>query len=75
MLWTAMMCKSSTEVTNNSLRQKKFYTCVSWERLSDLNESNPVKADEYVVSKNVHVYPAFVWWVLYLLNNELLLGR
>jgi hypothetical protein len=35
----------------------------SWERLSDLKESNPIEVAEYAVARGIDAEPAFAWWV------------
>ena len=35
----------------------------SWEKLSDLKASNPVKVAEYAVANHLSEEPAFKWWV------------
>ena len=35
----------------------------SWERLSDLKESNPIEVAEYAVANRLTEEPAFKWWV------------
>jgi hypothetical protein len=42
---------------------------ISWERLSDLRESNPVEVAEYAATKNLHDEPDFSCWVLHVLNK------
>jgi hypothetical protein len=58
--------------SNKQVRKttKGWHLCVewkdgttSWERLTDLKESNPVEVAEYAVGKNLEDAPAFVWWV------------
>jgi hypothetical protein len=42
----------------------------SWERLADLNKSNPVEVAEYAATKNLHHEPAFAWWVPHVLKKR-----
>jgi hypothetical protein len=35
----------------------------TWERLADLNESNPVELADYAVAHGIENEPAFAWWV------------
>jgi Reverse transcriptase (RNA-dependent DNA polymerase) len=42
----------------------------SWERLSDLKESNPLKVAEYAVGQGIDHEPAFSWWVPHVLKNR-----
>jgi hypothetical protein len=65
--------------SNKQVRKttKGWYLCVewkdgthSWERLSDLKESNPVEVAEYTVAKNLLDAPDFVWWVPYVLRKR-----
>eukprot|EP00978_Attheya_sp_CCMP212_P035963 scaffold159681_cov67-Attheya_sp.AAC.2 len=42
----------------------------TWERLSELKESNPVKVAEYAVSREIQSEPAFDWWVPYTLKKQ-----
>ena len=35
----------------------------SWERLSDLKESNPVEVAEFAIAQGLSHEPAFAWWV------------
>jgi hypothetical protein len=41
----------------------------SWERLSDLKESNPLEVAEYAVSQSIDHEPAFSWWVPHVLKK------
>jgi hypothetical protein len=56
---------------------KGWYLCVewkdgttSWERFSDLKESNPVEAAEYPATNNLHDEPAFARWVPHVLKKR-----
>jgi transposase len=42
----------------------------TWERLSDLKESNPVQVAEYVMTKELDHEPAFAWWVEFTLKKR-----
>ena len=42
----------------------------SWERLSDLKESNPVEVAEYAVARKIDKEPAFAWWVPFTLKRR-----
>ena len=42
----------------------------TWERLSELKESNPVEVAEYAVAREIHTEPAFDWWVPYTLKKR-----
>jgi hypothetical protein len=65
--------------SNNQLSKttKGWHLCVewkdgttSWERLSDLKESNPVEAAEYAVAKSLVDAPDFLWWDPYVLKKH-----
>jgi hypothetical protein len=43
---------------------------ISWERLSDLKESNPVEVSEYAAAKILLDTPAFVWWAPHVLKKR-----
>jgi hypothetical protein len=47
----------------------------SWERLSDLKESNPVEVEvaEYAVSKSLLDAPYFVWWAPHVLKKHIII--
>jgi hypothetical protein len=56
--------------SNNKVRKttKGWNLCVEWkdcttgwERLADLNESNPVEVDEYAATKILLSTPDFIW--------------
>jgi hypothetical protein len=56
---------------------KGWHLCVewkdgtpSWERLTDLKESNPVEVAEYAATKNLHDEPTFAWWVPHFLKKR-----
>jgi hypothetical protein len=38
---------------------------MSWERLMDLKESNPIEVAEYAIWRGIDNEPAFAWWVPY----------
>jgi hypothetical protein len=38
---------------------------MSWERLKDMKEANPIKTAEYAVAIGVSDEPAFNWWACY----------
>jgi hypothetical protein len=42
----------------------------SWERLADLNESNPVEAAEYAATKSLIDTPGFIWWAPHVLEKH-----
>eukprot|EP00978_Attheya_sp_CCMP212_P041594 scaffold240551_cov67-Attheya_sp.AAC.1 len=42
----------------------------TWKRLSELKESNPVEIAEYAVANEIHLEPAFEWWVPFTLNKR-----
>ena len=42
----------------------------SWEKLSDLKESNPIEVAEYAVAQNLQAEPAFNWWVSFVLKKR-----
>jgi len=42
----------------------------TWERLSELKESNPVEIAEYAVANEIHLEPAFEWWVPFTLKKR-----
>jgi hypothetical protein len=37
----------------------------TWERLTNLKESNPIKVTEYAIMRGIEDEPAFAWWVPY----------
>ena len=41
-----------------------------WIDLKILKESNPVQVAEYATSRDIHEYPAFAWWVPYVLRKR-----
>ena len=43
---------------------------VSWEKLKDLKESNPVEVAEYAVANRIVEEPAFAWWVPHTLRKR-----
>ncbi len=43
---------------------------LSWERLADLKESNPLETAEYAVANKLISEPAFAWWVPYTINKK-----
>jgi hypothetical protein len=43
---------------------------ISWERLAELKESNPIEVAEYAMTKNLHYEPAFSWWVPHVMKNR-----
>ena len=43
---------------------------VSWEKLKDLKESNPVEVAEYAVANRIVEEPAFAWWVPHTLRRR-----
>jgi ribosomal protein L31E len=46
------------------------YGTTSWERLADLNESNPVEVAEYAKTYNLHDEQDFAWWVPHVLKKR-----
>jgi hypothetical protein len=42
----------------------------SWERLTDLKESNPVEVAEYAAAKSLLETPAFVWWAPHVIKKR-----
>ena len=42
----------------------------SWERLSDLKESNPIEVAEFAVGRDIDQEPAFHWWVPFTLKRR-----
>ena len=42
----------------------------TWERLTDLKESNPVEVAEYAVAQGIDDEPAFSWWVPFTLKRR-----
>jgi hypothetical protein len=42
----------------------------SWERLTDVKESNPVEAAEYAITKSIESEPAFTWWVDFMMKKR-----
>ena len=42
----------------------------SWERLTDVKESNPIKVAEYAVAQGIDHEPAFTWWVPHTLKKR-----
>ena len=56
---------------------KGWHLCVqwkdgtmTWERLADLKESNPVQVAEYAVTQGIDHEPAFAWWVPFTLKKR-----
>ena len=43
---------------------------MTWERLADLKESNPIEVAEYAIAQGIDHEPAFAWWVPYTLNRS-----
>ena len=43
---------------------------MSWEKLADLKESNPVELAEYAVANRIVDEPAFKWWVPHVLRRR-----
>ena len=43
---------------------------VSWEKLKDLKESNPIELAEYAVANRIVDEPAFKWWVPHVLRKR-----
>eukprot|EP00978_Attheya_sp_CCMP212_P044277 scaffold305713_cov31-Attheya_sp.AAC.1 len=43
---------------------------MTWERLSELKESNPVEIAEYDMANEIHLEPAFEWWVPFTLKKR-----
>ena len=41
----------------------------SWERLTDLKESNPIEVAEFATAHGLQDEPAFIWWVPYTLKQ------
>ena len=41
---------------------------MTWERLADLKESNPIEVAKYAKSRQIDDQPAFAWWVAYTLK-------
>ena len=76
------VAKSDMWITPGSNRRMKQTTkgwrlCIewkdgttSWERLTDLKESNPIEAAEYVVAHGIDSEAAFAWWVPYTLKRR-----
>jgi hypothetical protein len=65
--------------SNKKVRKttKGWHLCVewkdgttSWERLTDLKESNPVEVAEYVATKSLLNNPAFIWWDPHVLEKR-----
>ncbi len=42
----------------------------TWEKLSDLKESNPIEVAEYAVAQSIDHEPAFAWWVPFTLRKR-----
>ena len=42
----------------------------SWERLKDLNESNPVEVADYATTHGLQEEAAFIWWVSFTLHRR-----
>jgi hypothetical protein len=68
-----------TEKNRKSLRKttKGWLLCVewkdgttTWEKLTNLKESNPVEVAEYALSVGIDDEPAFKWWVPFTLNKR-----
>lgn len=53
---------------------KGCYLCIqwkdglTWERLTDLKESNPIELAKYTVSAGIANKPTFAWWVPFILR-------
>ena len=43
---------------------------VSWEKLKDLKESNPIELAEYAVANRIAEEPAFKWWVPHVIRRR-----
>jgi hypothetical protein len=65
--------------SNKKVRKttKGWYLCVewkdwtkSWERLTDIKDSNPVEVAEYIAAKSLIYIPAFVWWAPHILKKR-----
>jgi hypothetical protein len=46
------------------------YGTTSWDRLTDLKESNPVEIAEYAATKILLNTPAFIWWAPHVLQKR-----
>ena len=77
-----VVCKDNQDVTVNdkSYEQKTtrgWQLCIeckdkstSWERLSDMKESNPAKVAEYAKAVGKSDEPAFSWWTTHVLKKR-----
>ena len=77
-----MVCKDNQDVTENGKGYRKKATrgwqlCIewkdkstTWERLSDMKESYPVKVAEYAEVVGISDEPAFSWWTTHVLKKE-----
>jgi hypothetical protein len=43
---------------------------ISWERLADLKESNPVEVAEYAATKSLFNTTSFIWWAPHFLRKR-----
>ncbi len=46
------------------------YAASSWEKLSDLKESQPIETAEFAVTAGIDHEPAFNWWVPHVLKKR-----
>ena len=60
--------KKSTKGVHLCIQWKDGST--SWERLSDVKESNPIETAEYSFARGINDEPAFTWWVNYTLKKR-----
>ena len=43
---------------------------MTWKRLADFKEANPIEVADYAMTKGIHREPAFSWWVPYTLKKR-----
>ena len=61
-------CKRTTKGWHQCVQWKNGST--SWERLSNLKESYPIKVAKYVNVQGITDKPAFTWWVHHILKSR-----
>jgi hypothetical protein len=88
-LWKSLLTTELMAMTlikhgsNKKVRKttKGWHLCVewkdgttSWERLSDIKESNPVEVAEYSANKSLLNSPAFVWLAPHVLQKRTIIS-
>lgn len=70
----AVSVDNASFIVNGCVRQKRttkgWKLCIqwkdgstSWERLTDVKESNPIEVADYATMNHLETEPAFAWWV------------